>query len=87
MNHRNRNQILTNYEATLKDMPDEELIGEERLYELRESVIEARLDAYQETLEDMPNDELLDLEAIRLDIINQLLEKKAEELANEEEQE
>jgi len=75
---------LEQYEEELNAMPDDELIGEERLQALREDEIVAQLDAYREDLEDMPDDELLDLERIREEIIEELLDQRAEELEQQE---
>lgn len=76
-------KALEQYEQELNEMPDDELIGEERLQALREAEIEWCLDAFQADLEDMPDDELLDLEQIREDVIAELLEQRAEELESQ----
>jgi hypothetical protein len=76
-------QALEKYEEELNELPDDELIGEERLRSLREDEIEAQLDAYRDYLGEMPDDELLDLERISEEIIAELVDKRAEELESQ----
>jgi len=76
-------KALEQYEKELHAMPDEELIGEERLMGFRDAEIDWRVDEYQADLEETPDDELLDLETIREEIIAELLDQRAEELESQ----
>lgn len=77
-------KALEQYEQQTNALPDDELIGEERLQALRESEIEDRLDSYAFDLEEMPDDELLDLETIREEIMEVLLDQRKKELEQQE---
>src|SRR5437879_1545520 len=56
--------FLESYEEELRQQPDDDLIGEARLEELRRQQIEELTEAYSEQLEEMDNESLLGPDAL-----------------------